>query len=123
MARNGWHYRLIEEIFIAMSVSSIPKNTSTAYLIAVIVMVLIGVVSVMAVVIIRPNSDNTLLITTIVGFIAPTLMALLAFLKAQETRIAVDGRMDELLELTRESGNAQGRLAEKLENIERMKKL
>lgn len=77
----------------------------------------------MAVVILRPNSDNTLLITTIVGFIAPTLMALLAFLKAQETRIAVDGRMDELLELTRESGNAQGRLAEKLENIERMKKL
>ena len=77
----------------------------------------------MAVVILRPNSDNTLLITTIVGFIAPTLMALLACLKAQETRIAVDGRMDELLELTRESGNAQGRLAEKLENIERIKKL
>ena len=65
--------------------------------------------------IIRPDSDNLALIGIVVATIAPTSVALLAYLKTidngvvvQEVRQAVDGRQTQLLAMTETASYAQG---------------
>ena len=70
------------------------KPTLVPYVTAVVAMVLIGVTGVVTVQTVRPG-DNTLIITAILGFITTTLMALLAFLKSNETHASVNGQMEE----------------------------
>ena len=74
-----------------------PNQTSTnlPYLIAVVIMALIGVAGVLTVFHMRPDADNTAIVATLAGFIVPTTLSLLAFMKAQETHIIVNSRMDE----------------------------
>jgi len=74
-------------------------SSNIPYLIAVVVMTTLGVVSTVTVLILRPMADNAALFAAIAGFIAPTTMALLAFMKTQETHVLVNGRMDEFKRL------------------------
>jgi len=77
-----------------------PAPTSNIpYLIAVVIMTTLGVVSTITVLLVRPEADNAALFAAIAGFIAPTTMALLAFMKTQETHVLVNGRMDEFKRL------------------------
>lgn len=71
-----------------------PRPT-VAYLVTIFGMTLIGVIAVITVFAFRPDKDNSTLIVAILGFVAPTTAALLAFLKAQETHVIVNSRMDE----------------------------
>lgn len=80
-----------------------------AYVVAVVVMMLIGVAAVTAVTIFRPGADNAGAIATIVGFIAPTTLSLLAFMKSQETHLSVNSRLDGMLAEARASARAEGR--------------
>jgi len=76
-----------------------PPPNNIPYLIAVVAMSALGVISVVTVLILRPQADNAALFAAIAGFIAPTTMALLAFMKTQETHVLVNGRMDEFKRL------------------------
>lgn len=80
----------------------------TSYLIAIAAVSIIGVIAAIVITVARPNTDNTLLIASIFGFLLPTLMALLALMKTQETHVAVNSRMDELLKITRTASRAEG---------------
>lgn len=93
-----------------------PKQRSAnsfAYLLAVLVMVGMGVGSVIGVTLLRPGQDNTLLVAAVFGFLAPTTMALLAFMKSQETHSAVNGRLDTLLKAVALMGSYEGIAAER----------
>lgn len=72
-----------------------PRNGTSAYLITIFGMTLLGVSAVIAVFLMRPDKDNTAIIVSILGFIGPTLAAILAYFKAQETHLVVNSRMDE----------------------------
>jgi hypothetical protein len=95
------------------------QGSMIPYLIAIVAMTSLGVGSTVLILILRPTADNAALFTSIAGFIAPTTMALLAFMKTQETHVLVNGRMDEFKRLlkanaaikeekAREAGVAEG---------------
>ncbi len=79
------------------------------YFVAIVILSSLGVVGVLAVTLIRPSADNTSIIVTIIGFLTPSIGAMLAGM-LKETHATVNGRMDELLNLTKKSSYAEGRL-------------
>lgn len=89
-------------------------SMATKYLGAVLFLATLAVIAILAVSLIRPTQDNTTLITAILSTVVPTIAAVLAFMKAQETHLSVNSRMDELLkrtsELSRVEGVAAGRV-------------
>ncbi len=85
-----------------------PKSSTIPYIAAVVIMVLLGVVAVLVITALRPKEDNALLITTVLGFIAPTLAAIFAFMKSQETHSEVNGRLQAMVDAAREIGYAEG---------------
>ena len=74
-------------------------ESNTPYLVSVVLMSMLGVAGVIAVLVLRPHEDNAALYTAIGGFVGPTTMALLAFLKTKETHVLVNGRMEEFKKL------------------------
>jgi hypothetical protein len=56
---------------------------------AITIMSGIGVAGIVAVEALRPKEDNAQIIFTILGFLSPTMVAVLALLKAHENREAV----------------------------------
>ncbi len=86
----------------------VPPPNNIPYIVAVVLMMFLGVSAVSAIAILRPDKDNTTLITTIVGFIAPTTLSLLAFMKAQETHLSVNSRLDAFIGNARLASHAQG---------------
>ena len=74
----------------------LPWNGLT-YVVAVVLMMALGVVGAVSVIFIRPEQDNTLLIASIFGFLTPTTLSLLAYMKSQETHKAVNSRMSEFI--------------------------
>ncbi len=101
----------------------VPPPNNTPYIVAVVLMMFLGVSAVSAIAILRPDKDNTTLITTIVGFIAPTTLSLLAFMKAQETHLSVNSRLDAFIGnaklASRAQGLDEGRIQGRLEANER----
>lgn len=71
------------------------KASNIPYLISIVIMTMLGVASVIIIFILRPNQDNAPLYGAIASFVGPTTVALLAFLKTQETHLLVNSRMDE----------------------------
>jgi hypothetical protein len=87
----------------------VPPPNNTPYIVAVVVMMALGVIGVVAVVILRPSAtDNMLVIAALVGFLTPTTVSLLAFMKAQETHVAVNSRLDAWLAAATESAHSKG---------------
>jgi len=85
-----------------------PISHSSKYVAAVVIMALIGIVGILVVVGLRPAQDNTALITLIIGFLAPTTLSLLTFIKAEETHHSVNSRLDTLLAVERRASRAEG---------------
>lgn len=71
------------------------KGSNIPYLIAIVVMILIGLVSILVVEIMRPEKDNVQLIATIAGFIVPTTASILALMKSQETHLTVNSQLEQ----------------------------
>lgn len=87
----------------------VPPANNIPYVVAVAFMMMIGVVAVVLVTVLRPdNKDNTLVIATIVGFLTPTTLSLLAFMKAQETHLSVNSRLDAFMSSAKAAAHAQG---------------
>lgn len=83
-------------------------NTTGYVIMAIVVMSLFGIVGVVLVQIMKPDSDNTTLITMIVGFIASMTTSLLALMKAQETHLSVNSRLDQFMSTAKAASHAEG---------------
>lgn len=89
-------------------VATLPPPSTTPYLILAISMAALAIISVTVISITRPDRDNSILITAILGFIGTATMSGMTFMKAQETHRSVDGRLEEFLASTRLAAHAQG---------------
>jgi hypothetical protein len=92
-----------------------PKPPSNwPYLIAVILMAAFGVIAVLILTKLRPTQDNSMLITTVIGFLSTTTGVILTFMKAADTHDAVNGQLRRFLDTARQvshyEGQAQGRI-------------
>lgn len=77
---------------------------------AVVGLSFVGIGGIVTTLIIRPPPiDNTTIIVTMLGFLIPTITALLAA-AVQQVHLAVNSRLTQLLELTADSARAQGHL-------------
>lgn len=84
--------------------SQAPPPSKAPYVWAVVTLMLISVCMVLGIIALRPAYDVMLVIVGVTGFMAPTLAAVLSFLKAEETHAAVNSRLDAFME---EHGRAQ----------------
>lgn len=91
------------------------KSNSRAYLIIIAVLGFIGVTSITAIAIFQPASNNTLVITTIIGFLTPIMLFIQAMMQ-KETHDINDGRLSELLEVSKRASKAEGKLEEQKES-------
>lgn len=71
-------------------------------------MMTLGVIGAVSVAILRPAQDNTLLIGGLFGFLTPTTVSILAFMKAQETHVAVNSRLDQWLSSATDAAHMKG---------------
>lgn len=78
------------------------------YVIAVLLMSALGIFAVILITVTRPDKDNTLLIASVFGFLTPTTISLLSFMKSSETHTAVNGRLDAFIEQAQQSALAAG---------------
>lgn len=88
--------------------SIVPPANNLPYVIAVVVMMALGVIGAVVVTIARPTAENTTLIVTIFGFLTPTTLSLLAFMKAQETHLSVNSRLDAFMASAKSAAHAEG---------------
>lgn len=68
------------------------------YLLSIILLSVVCILSIIALAILRPNTDNAVIIATIVGIITPTNLSLVALIQ-RENHKSVNSRMDQLLAL------------------------
>ncbi len=87
------------------------SGSNLPYVIAVCVMAFIACGAVVLVVMSRPGQDNVLLVGAIFGFVGPFTMALLAFMKAQETHLSVNSRLDAFMEAAARAARAEGHIS------------
>lgn len=85
-----------------------PNNVP--YLVAVVVMLGIAIAAITAIAILRPEKDNATLYALILGSTGPTTLALLAFMKSQETHLSVNSRLEQFIQSTDRSARAEGEL-------------
>lgn len=90
---------------------ALPSPNNTPYLVAVLIMALIGVLGVVGVTYLRPGEDNTVLIGLVLGFLAPTTLSLLAFMKSQETHLSVNSRLDDFIRNAENAARGEGEKA------------
>jgi hypothetical protein len=91
-----------------MEHESLHKPDNRSYIVAVLIMSLLGIGAIICITVLRPEKDNTNLISSTIGFLAPTTMALLAFMKSQETHKAVNSRLDAFIKAASDLAHAQG---------------
>lgn len=86
-----------------------PSNSTLVYVIAVIVLSIVGVSSIVALTVLNPERDHSATIMIILGFLVPTVTALLAGAVAQVQK-SVNGRLTQLLAMTARTHAAEGEL-------------
>ena len=86
----------------------VPPPNNLPYIVAVVVMVVVGVAAFAAIAIARPAQDLGALAGQVFSVITPTTVALLAFLKAQETHLSVNSRLDAFMANAKLAAHAQG---------------
>lgn len=91
--------------------NALAHTSNVPYLIAVVVMVIVALAAVVVIAIVRPNQDNSALYVLITGFDTTTTAAILAFMKAQETHLSVNSRLEEFIRNADRSARAEGELA------------
>lgn len=86
----------------------IRNSMGRAYLLAILSMTMIAIIGVGGIIYLRPDSDLIIVMATVFGFTAPTTLSLLAFLKAQETHLSVNSRLDDLIKNATNAARNQG---------------
>ena len=88
----------------------IPPTSYTPYVWAGITMAALGGAFVLLILILRPNADPLVVIGGVVAPLAPTLAAIYALLKSQETHLSVNSRLTAFIEASAEAAAARGQL-------------
>jgi len=74
--------------------SSQPPTSTVPYVLSVVILVVSGLVFSAIVIWLRPQYDPLVILGGVMGVMAPTIAAVLAYLKAQETHLKVNSRLD-----------------------------
>jgi hypothetical protein len=90
---------------------ALPQSSNIPYLVAVAVMVALSLAAVVGVTLIRPSQDNASIYVLIFASTGPTTLALLAFMKAQETHLSVNSRLEQFIRNAARAQRAEGELA------------
>jgi len=88
--------------------NAMPQPNNTPYLIAVVIMILLGVAGVAVISALRPWDDVLVVGAMVFGFITPTTLSLLSFMKAQETHLSVNSRLEEFMRNAAEAAHGVG---------------
>lgn len=84
-------------------------RTVTTYVGAILILAIMTMAAFLAILILRPNEDNTALIAAMLGFVAPIMIALIALVQ-RENHMAMNSRLDQLVSLTNQLSRAEGRV-------------
>jgi len=84
-------------------------SSSQIYVTIIGIICLIGALSVVAIVIMRPAQDNTLAIASILGFLTPIVSTILAIM-IRGIHLDINSRVTELLDITKQASFAEGKL-------------
>lgn len=76
---------------------------------AIVAVLLIGVTGVVTITILRPDLDPLAVSAVIFGFLTPTTLSLMSYLKAQETHLAVNSRLDQFIINAAKAAEAVGK--------------
>ncbi len=100
--------------------SPIESSHITLYVACVVGLAVVAVTAVLTIYLVRPEQDNSKILTTVGTIIGPIIAALLALLArsslqsvqqaVQQVHIAVNSRLSELVALTAKASHAQGQL-------------
>lgn len=93
---------------IKKSVVAPPNNNP--YIFAVILMMILGIILIVVIAFIRQEVDLVLLAGVVFGFLSPTTLALLAYMKAQETHLSVNSRLDQFMQNAEMASRLKGRV-------------
>jgi hypothetical protein len=69
------------------------QSSTMPYIIAIVMLVLIGTIFIGGVLYLRPALDPLILITAVFGFLVPTFAGVAAFMKSQETHLTVNSQL------------------------------
>lgn len=90
--------------------SALTASNNVPYIVAVLIMATLGVIAVLMLAFLRPTQDNTAIYVLVFGSLTPTTLALLAFMKAQETHLSVNSRLDQFIINAGRAERAEGEL-------------
>lgn len=83
--------------------------SSVRYVYIIIGLSVMGVIAIIFIATFRPDSDNTIALTSIVGFLTPTIGTILA-LMIKDIHKDINSRMTQLIETTEKAAHAEGKL-------------
>ncbi len=84
-------------------------RASWPYLLAIVFMAFLGTVAILILTKLRPAQDNSVLITAVIGFLGTMTGTILTFMKAQETHLSVNSRLDAFMASARQVGHLEGK--------------
>lgn len=87
---------------------AINSNAVASYVWAVISLAFITIMGIIAVLLLRPEQDNSTIIAVIVGVTAPIILAILALI-TRENHLAMNSRLDQLVAVTSELARSEGK--------------
>lgn len=88
--------------------AKIEKKTPSPFA-AIVAVLLIGVAGVVTIAVLRPDLDPLAVSAVIFTFLTPTTLSLLSYLKAQETHLAVNSRLDQFIKNASKAAEAVGK--------------
>lgn len=101
--------RLRDEL--AQALLQEPVGTrATLYTKSVIALAFLCVAAIVTIFVVRPDKDNTAIISIITGILVPLITALLAA-GLQQVHLAVNSRLSQLLLITQKAARAEGKLS------------
>jgi hypothetical protein len=80
-------------------------------------MACLGVIAILVLTSLRPAQDNSVLIATVIGFLSTTTGVIMTFMKAQETHLAVNSRLDAFMASARKVGHLEGEASGRVAGI------
>ena len=85
-------------------------NGNRKYLIAVVSMFIFGVSGIVLISTLSPKQDLIIVISAVFALLSPTTLSLLSFMKAQETHLSVNSRLDEFIKNADLAARAEGEI-------------
>lgn len=79
------------------------------YVLAVVVMSILAAATSVTILYLRPALDALDVLGRVMSLFAPTTLGLMAYMKSQETKLLVNGRLDSMMEQAKQAAFHQGR--------------